>query len=412
MKNDRPLFILAGNGPYENHGCEAITRGTVQILRDHFKEPRFVCISHFNNEQQYQKQKLNETDNEINHIAANNVNKHEVIQKAFKPSTWAHVYQHYFNPNSLNNYIYENMFPYLDEATAVLSVGGDNYSIDFGLPVRFTGLDDIVLKNKKSIVLWGSSVGPFTALPEYEQYMTKHLNNVTGIFARESMTVDYLKKINICKNVYHVADPAFCMDPIKPTDDNIFFERGAIGINLSPLLAKYITNGNLDQWTKRAGSIIQEVAKKTEMPVYLIPHVTITNSNDYKFMQNALSTLYECPENVTLVHPFCAAEIKWVISQMTVFAGARTHSTIAALSSCVPTLSFAYSMKASGINMDIFGDESYVVAPQELDAATTAKKISDMVSDATNIKNKLVRKIPEIKNRAGCAGEYLKNLLS
>lgn len=45
--SDRPIFILGGNGPYENRGCEAIVRGTVKILRKYHKNPTFVCISHF-----------------------------------------------------------------------------------------------------------------------------------------------------------------------------------------------------------------------------------------------------------------------------------------------------------------------------------------------------------------------------
>ncbi len=34
----RPLFILAGNGPYQNRGCEAIVRGKIRTLGQHFKE--------------------------------------------------------------------------------------------------------------------------------------------------------------------------------------------------------------------------------------------------------------------------------------------------------------------------------------------------------------------------------------
>ena len=46
--------------------------------------------------------------------------------------------------------------------------------------------------------------------------MRKHLQNVTGIFARESATIEYLKKIGINENVYEVADPAFLMAARKP----------------------------------------------------------------------------------------------------------------------------------------------------------------------------------------------------
>lgn len=413
METDRPLFILAGNGPYENRGCEAIIRGTVNILRKHFKDPRFICISHFQNTQQFLQQKNNETDKAITHIAANRINKKEVIRNAWNPSTWVRVYEYFFNPGELKYWIYENMFPYLDEAAAVLSVGGDNYAIDFGLPTRFTGLDDIVLENGKPIFLWGSSIGPFNTLPEYERYMSRHLNNVTGIFARESATVDYLESIGVAKNVYPVADPAFLMDPIKPDgiDNLVPIEKDAIGLNLSPLMAKYATEGDLDKWMRITGSVIHDVAQKTERSIYLIPHVTLPDSNDYEFMRNALLRTGENLKNVTLVPPYNAAETKWIISQMTIFAGARTHATIAALSSCVPTLSFAYSIKALGLNKDIFGNESYVIDSKNLGATTVVQKLSSISANYDSIHRELEKKIPKIKKRANCAGEYLKNAM-
>ncbi len=36
--SENPTFILAGNGPYDNRGCEAIVRGTVKILRHYYKD--------------------------------------------------------------------------------------------------------------------------------------------------------------------------------------------------------------------------------------------------------------------------------------------------------------------------------------------------------------------------------------
>ena len=45
----------------------------------------------------------------------------------------------------------------------------------------------------------------------------------------------------------------------------------------------------------------------------------------------------------------------------------RTHATIAAYSSCVPTLVVGYSIKARGIAKDLFGtDEGYVLPVQAL----------------------------------------------
>ena len=47
--------------------------------------------------------------------------------------------------------------------------------------------------------------------------------------------------------------------------------------------------------------------------------------------------------------------------------GARTHSTIAAYSSDVPTLVIGYSVKSRGIATDLFGSyENYCLPVQEL----------------------------------------------
>jgi len=414
MDDERPLFILAGNGPYANRGCEAIVRGTTKILREHFRDPRFVCLSHFDSEEQYRKQCQTETDLNIVHRAVNRLTKREMVRKFWKPSTWTRLYQYHFNYAALKNWTYESIYPYLDEAKAVLSIGGDNYGIAARYPTIFTNLDDVVLEKRKMLVLWGASVGPFSAIPEFEISMARHLKRIPGIFARESATIEYLKSIDVVNNVYTVADPAFLLDPVKPPhiEDKVPIERGVIGLNLSPLMGEYVTGGDQNRWTQMAANIVTEIIKKTEMPVYLIPHVTIPSSNDYEFMQNAVSLMEDkFKKNCTIVPAYSAAELKWIISQMDVFAGARTHSTIAALSTGVPTLSLAYSIKALGINRDIFGDESYVLKSNDLDAVTTAEKILSITENASTIRRQLGDKMPSMKNLALCAGNHLQKLI-
>ena len=414
MDEERPLFILAGNAAYENRGCEAIIRGTVKILRKSFKDPRFICISHFLSEQQYQQQCLQETDEAITHLHSHRPGKKEIARNFWKPSYLGYAYDHFFHRESLKYRIYRQMLPYLNEATAVLSVGGDNYSLDYGIPKLFTDLDDIAIQKGKPIILWGASVGPFSAMPDYEQYMSDHLQKVTGIFARESATIDYLKGIGVTENVYPVADPAFLMDPVKPVgiEDDLPIEEDSIGLNLSPLMAKYVTGGDLEEWIRIAAQIISQVAETTGRPVFLIPHVTSPHSDDHAFMRKAVSQIKGQNRNITLIPPkYSAAEIKWIISQMALFAGARTHSTIAALSSGVPTLSFAYSIKARGINRDIFDHESYLLSPECLTPSTVTERIQSMLDESGKIRGELDEKIPLIQETALRAGKYLKTLV-
>ena len=55
--------------------------------------------------------------------------------------------------------------------------------------------------------------------------------------------------------------------------------------------------------------------------------------------------------------------MKYIISKCECFVGARTHATIAAYSTCVPTLVVGYSVKARGIAKDLFGTEQDYVLP-------------------------------------------------
>ena len=60
-------------------------------------------------------------------------------------------------------------------------------------------------------------------------------------------------------------------------------------------------------------------------------------------------------------------ELKYLISNCRFFLGARTHATIAAYSTGVPTLVLGYSVKSRGIARDLFGtEEGYVLPVQKL----------------------------------------------
>lgn len=411
MNDERPLFILAGNGPYTNRGCEAIVRGTTKILREHFEDPRFLCVTFFQNDAQFEEQCRNEYDASITHVNCLKLNKKVVISHFWKPEYISYVYSHFFNRDKIKYTTYQKMLPHLKDASAVLSVGGDNYSLDYGVPTRFTDLDDLVIKNGKPIFIWGASVGPFSAMPDYERYMSSHLKEVTGIYARESATIDYLRSIGVNENVSAVADPAFLMDAVEPSgiEDDLPIDDDSLGINLSPLMAKYVTGGDQEAWKRVAAKIVEKIAKETELPIYLIPHVANIWSNDYDFMSTVLSHVGGRTENISLVSPhYNAEETKYIISQMSLFAGARTHSTIAALSSCVPTLSFAYSIKAKGINRDIFGHEDYVLSPQNLNADTAGQMITSMIDNKCQIKKELEQVIPSVQESAMKAGQNLR----
>lgn len=410
--NDETLFILAGYGNYLNRGCEAIIRGTVHILRRHFSDPSFLVLSSFHNEQVLQQQRAGEYDPAIQH------ERTWGSQQRFDgPWFITNILRRTF-PRLLRHFFYGNLNPYLDKVPAVLAVGGDNYSIDYdSRPFRWTVLDDLVVSRGKPLIVWGASVGPFTRQPHYERYMSRHLRKV-HIFSRESLTTKYLNSLGLTANVYQVADPAFLMDPVAPAEQfvgSLPLENGAIGMNLSPLLSKYITAGNIDAWASEAAQIVQAVLERTGRAVCLIPHVTDANPRrcDYSFLRKVASLLKQ-PEDrlVMLPNNLSAAETKWVISKMSFFAGARTHATIAAISSCIPTLSFGYSVKSRGINQDVYGHTHYCMDAKDMSAQRVAAKIEEMMQDADRISSQLNDRVPALKNAALVAGQHLKIILA
>jgi polysaccharide pyruvyl transferase WcaK-like protein len=300
----------------------------------------------------------------------------------------------------------------MKDVIAVLSMGGDNYAVDRDiLPYIFTDLDDLAIENKKPMIIWGASVGPFEKFPKYEKYMINHLRKIDGIFARESLTIDYLAGKGVVKNVYRVADPAFLLKPSQPVlYRDMKIEDGAIGINLSPLMAQYVTNNALNEWVRLAAKIVLEVSRKTKRHIYLIPHVVSPHSSDSVFLKNIVSLAAR--RDVTLVSDTLnAAELKWVISKLEVFAGSRTHSNIASFSSFVPTLSFTYSFKGEGISKDIFGSSKYCLNIKSVTPENVSDKMLQMLHDAGSIRGYLKATIPRFFCLAMDAGKYLKEII-
>lgn len=93
---------------------------------------------------------------------------------------------------------------------------------------------------------------------------------------------------------------------------------------------------------------------------------------------------------------------------MKFFVGARTHATIAAYSTLVPTMVLGYSVKSKGIAQDIFGEEKLVLSLAEIsDSNKLIAKFEEMKRDEYLIRNTLKKRIPEIKKMAEKAADYL-----
>ena len=131
---------------------------------------------------------------------------------------------------------------------------------------------------------------------------------------------------------------------------------------------------NPDLILKNLKIVIEYILNNTTSSVALIPHV-VWSSNDDRVPLKKLFEEYRNSNRICLIKDQEASKLKWVISQCSFFIGARTHATIAAYSTGVPTLALGYSVKSRGIAEDLFGTyENYVLSYQDIQTDSTILK--------------------------------------
>jgi len=220
------------------------------------------------------------------------------------------------------------------------------------------------------------------------------------------------------------SDPSFFLQPSECLLSNEIenaLNEGCIGLNLSPLLSKFVkindSGTNLSAWTRVAVEIVQNLLRHFSVPILLIPHVTSEvgeiSRDDYLFMSK-VSQLINNPERVFVLSPnYNAAQTKYVIGRLLAFAGARTHSTLAAISSCIPTICIGYSMKAKGIAQDVYGNLDWLISGQDLVKNPTElrDRFSSLLTKSTETQTQLEQIRPIMEQRARTAAEKIASII-
>ena len=440
--NRRYTFFFAGSSSYYNRGVEAIVRSTATLLRDEFGGCRFYS-AYYPDKDCCDKDK--EFDPDIIHLPKQELKKYSLRWFLFKAVSKGFIGSGGSKLSKIIlNYCYNE--PIWEEAIinsdAVLMVGGDNFSLDFTYPDRHFRIVELAKKYKKPVVLWGASVGPFTKDKVYERWAARSLSTVTRIYARESETKRYLNSIGVSKNVELVADPAFWL-PATPVELSVEITdaimEGAIGLNLSPLVGDYRSKSNhsnavliglrnlkgqvrakqnYSEWIESATLLVESVLETSKLPIILIPHVMSDSgknekTDDYLFLENIYENLAHYSSRLFLLpRGLNASQTKWMIGQCKVFIGARTHSTIAAISSNVPTLFIAYSQKARGIAKDIFGDDQWLVDISTLSIELLNVRLALLLEHQDEIRIFLKQKNVELRTMAKSATKSLSEIVA
>jgi len=283
-----------------------------------------------------------------------------------------------------------------------ISIGGDVYCYD--VINELVHMHDVWKLAGMKTVYWGCSIEP--ELLDKPQ-IAEDIRRFDLITARETISYEALKTVN--PNTILVADSAFFLDKVDSVLPKEFIVGNTVGVNVSPLIMRYGTAGKLIM--KNYEEMIRFILETTDMAVCLIPHV-IWKNNDDRLPIEELYQRFASTGRVCKIDDRNAMELKGCISKCRYFVGARTHATIAAYSTGVPTLVVGYSVKSRGIARDLFGTEdNYVLSVQNL------KKLRDladaffwMQEHEKEMRTTLETVVPEYKQRALAGVKALKKL--
>lgn len=380
MGTKKVLYMHTGSG---NHGCEAIIRSTSKLLNG----PCDVVLW------------SNTKSEDIQYGSAEGFERIVVPEQLerFTPAYFeALVKRKLLHRENANLEVFLRK---LFKGNIAILVGGDSYcypwsakqAVDFNKEIR---------KHCVSSVLWGCSIDPEAITPEVRE----DLMGFDLITAREQITYQLLRDIN--PNTVKVADPAFLLERIDLPLPDGFQEGNTVGINVSPLIMKYGTEGSLILDNYRM--LIRYILEETDMRVCLIPHVVWPYNNDLEPI-NILYREFGDSDRVSRIMDGNCCELKGYIARCRFFVGARTHATIAAYSSCVPTLVVGYSVKSRGIAQDLFGtEEGYVLPVQRMKSEADLKfYFQRMLKQEHEERNNLADVIPAYKELAASAMNYI-----
>lgn len=218
------------------------------------------------------------------------------------------------------------------------------------------------------------------------------LNDYDKILLRESISYNALSQSPLASKAFFMPCTAFQMKA-KARENLVWLtDKPIVGLTIG-----FLTQ-NKEQYNSVLLSNILElinyILKNTNYNIALIPHVNVPPLSDITFFDELCLAL-TTSNRIKRYSELRADEAKFVISKCNVFVTVRTHASIAAYSSFVPTLVIGYSQKSRGLAQDLFGNEDLLLSIDSLqDKNKLIKKFIELLTGQDEIRCYLKNKIP------------------
>lgn len=346
-------YAFYSHGGSQNHGCEAIVRTLSSMIKKE-KPDSFLKLYTFKKAEDEKAgfPFVDEMEEFDYSVKPKNVNFSDKIKIALYSKQSQKKADDFYYTIACRN-------PSLKKNDVYISVGGDNYCYGDGHVAK--AMNTTLRSMGKKTVLWGCSIGPEDMTPD----KIEDLKGFDLIVSRETYSYNALIENGIDKNTVLYPDSAFLLPVDEKMNESFEVKEHTVGLNISNFV--YPKDCDENHPAKKAVfSLIRYILDETDLNILLIPHVTRDNKADCETL-GEIYQKFKCDRVGLVGGEYSATEYKSIISRCEAFIGARTHATIAAYSTCVPTLVIGYSIKSKGIAKDIFGTyEGYVFPVEEL----------------------------------------------
>ena len=309
---------------------------------------------------------------------------------------------------------------------AVLDIsGGDSFTDIYGLK-RFKAMaltKQMALNAGVPLILLPQKLGPFRD-PELAAEAVSILRRATAVWVRDAQSFQFLQDnlgrdfdperhrlaVDVAVTLPKKKPQGLSVEVLRLLEPTLQSDFPLAGLNVSGLLCNdpSVARRTFDlaaPHNEQSEALARSLLKADpNLRLLLIPHV-------HKPETDAESDLAACRRLLRrlgglgndrvyiLEQRLDAMELKWILSKLDWFAGARMHATIGAFSSGVPTLGLGYTDKAQGV-FDECGIGDEVADLRRLNAQELGVRAAASYLSSKENKSYLVSRLEGIRARA------------
>lgn len=375
------ILILYGTIFSKNRGVNALTRATIDLIRETNPRENIVLVGSGKKE-----------DDEFEGIK-------------FYPKIELRKLPQYYILSLLDNkLVAKKLFSNIDPKIKVLDLSeGDSFTDIYG-NFRFWDqlLSKLIYRNiSVKYILLPQTIGPFENTIN-RKLATNVMKKFDMMFARDFESKSFVER-STGKECDFCYDMAFYLSPKEIKSFDIEKIECKIGINVSGLLwiGGYTTNNqfNLLVDYRELMVDISNYFIDIGYKLVFIPHTygDGISEDDFVAARELKQLLSERGNDIEIIEKeYSEQELKWIISNLEFFVGARMHSCIAAISMGIPSIGISYSRKFKGV-FESVGMSDCVLDPRYLEKQEIVENISSLFKRRNELKENIECVLPSIE---------------